>query len=183
MANFKMGSQTIFTQTNDDRPITGSAFPAGMIIQVVTDSFSDTGAGIATPALASSTTISNTDGHQLFNTSFTPKFANSKLLVQTSTVMATEESNDGDSGYMVAFYDTTRCIVCYGSPLYTQFEGGKNFSFFSFNHTIDSWGTSTKNLNVRAGMWAAGYIVNRSTSGTMPDYPQTVGLSIMEISG
>ena len=102
----------------------------GAIVQVVTDSFSDTGAGIATAALASHTTISNTDGHQLFNTSFTPKFANSKLLVQTSTVMVAEESNIADSGYMVAFYDTTRCIVCYGSPVYTHFAGSLNLSFF-----------------------------------------------------
>ena len=157
-------------------------FPAGHIIQVVTDSFNKIGAGIKTPALASASEITNTDGTQLFNTPFTPKFANSKLLIQTSTVMVAEETNVADSGYMVAFYDTTRCIVCYGSPVYSHFGGNLNLSFFSLNHTIKSWGTSTKNLNVRAGMWGAGFIVNRSWSGNMPSYPQTVGLSIMEIA-
>jgi hypothetical protein len=158
-------------------------YPAGHVIQIETDSFSDTGAGIWAAALASASNITNTDGYQLFNTSFTPKFANSKLLIQTSTVMASEESNLEDGGYMVAFYDTTRCIVCYGSPVYSHFSGNLNLSFFSFNHTIDSWGTSTKNLNVRAGMGGGGYIVNRSWSGTLPSFAQTVGLSIMEIAG
>ena len=150
-------SDVVITQDSTERTITGSGtlesgdllhrgqetltgmtgelgsvvtFPAGHIIQVVTDSFNKIGAGIKTPALASASEITNTDGTQLFNTPFTPKFANSKLLIQTSTVMVAEETSVADSGYMVAFYDTTRCIVCYGSPVYSHFGGNLNLSFF-----------------------------------------------------
>ena len=34
MANFKMGSQTVFTQTDDNRPVYGSGIPAGTVLQV-----------------------------------------------------------------------------------------------------------------------------------------------------
>ena len=32
MANFKMGSHTVFTQTDDNRPVYGSGVPAGTTI-------------------------------------------------------------------------------------------------------------------------------------------------------
>ena len=62
----------------------GVTFPAGHIIQVASDSNSTTGAG---PSVSGSSGDTNTHGYQLFNTSFTPKFANSKIIIQTSNLI------------------------------------------------------------------------------------------------
>ena len=161
---------------------TGVTFPAGHIVQVVTDSKSHSGDGISVSG--SGATVTNSSGYQLFNTAFTPKYSTSKIIIQTSNVFVGEQSNAGDWGWLGAWYDTTNVAFVYGSPYATQFLNYYNLAIQSLNHTFNSWGTTEKNINVRGGMNGAGYILHQSSGASYyPTSPstQTVGLTIMEV--
>ena len=72
MANFKMGSQTVFTQTDDNRPVYGSGVPAGTILQVVSVKFSNR---------VTITADSFNTSQVLGELTITPRFASSNILL------------------------------------------------------------------------------------------------------
>ena len=153
-------------------------FPAGHIIKIGTDTNATTGAGVS---VSGSVGSANTHGYQLFNTSFTPLFANSKILLQTSSIFIGEESNSGTYAWLNAWYDTTRVGMVYGTAHYGNFEGSKHWTVLALNHVFDSWGDSAKNINVRAGSNQTSHVKNRSTDD-METQEMTVTLTIMEIA-
>jgi hypothetical protein len=97
-------------------------------------------------------TITATSGVLYTSFNFTPKFANSKLLLTSTVFNIGERSNSGDAIYASANYDNS---VLIGSVLnYTGFghwTGNLDTSFVSFNHMFNSWGVSQKSINIRAG--------------------------------
>ena len=157
-----------------------ATFPSNHIVQVVTDSKSHSGSGVS--VTGSSNDITKTDGYELFDTAFTPKYSNSKIIIQTSNVMIAEEANVGDWGWLSAWYDTTNVAFVFGSPSYNSFANAYNFTILSFNHAFNSWGTTEKNIHIRGGMNGASKILHQSLS-YYPTSPstQTVGLTIMEV--
>jgi len=157
------------------------SFPAGHVVQVVTDSKSHSGAGISVSGSGSS--IGNASGYQIFQTGFTPKYSNSKIIIQTSNIHIEEQSNIGDWGWVGAWYDNTLVAFVYGSPSHVHFSGALNFTIHALNHSFSSWGTTNKNINIRGGMNGAGYIFHQNAANYVPSSPstQTVGLTIMEV--
>ena len=183
MATFKINGKNFATQDGTGAATIHSdvVFPAGHIIQVVTDSKSHSGDGISVSG--SGATITNSSGYQLFNTAFTPKYSTSKIIIQTSNVLVEETSNNGNWGWLGAWYDTTNVAFVYSSPKYSHFSSNLNLAIHSLNHTFNSWGTTAKNINVRGGFNGAGYILHQSYDSQYPTSPstQTVGLTILEV--
>lgn len=148
----------------------------GQIVQVVTSKTTTNGTttanGIPSPTI----------GLQLFNQPFTPKLTNSIILVQTSTVSIHEESNSSNNCWLGAWYDTTQIGVNSATVNYTSFSGALQGGYFSLNHTIASWGTSTKNINIRAGMDAGTSYINVNGYSNFATSLKELGLTIMEIA-
>ena len=197
MGEFRINGKTVVTQTGSAEPeiggnvlmhsnaintaLSGATFPAGHVVQVVTDSKSHSGAGISVSG--SGSTITNTSGYQIFQTGFTPKYSNSKIIIQTSNIHIEEQSNIGDWGWVGAWYDNTLVAFVYGSPHYSHFSGNLNFTIHALNHSFSSWGTTNKNINIRGGMNGAGYIFHQNAANYVPSSPstQTVGLTIIVV--
>jgi hypothetical protein len=148
----------------------------GAIVQVVTATTTANG------STTSNGTPSPTLGLQLFNQSFTPKLSNSIILVQTSTISIHEESNASNNCWLGAWYDSTQIGVNSATINYTSFSGALQGGYFSLNHAISSWGTSTKNINIRAGMDAGTSYVNVNSYSNFAPSLKQVGLTIMEIA-
>lgn len=93
MANFKMGSQTIFTQTNDDRPVYGIGVPAGMIIQVVESKKTDTDS-VASATWNDIDGTDNNNSGSIWCCKITPRFSTSKILVSGSITVGQQDGNN-----------------------------------------------------------------------------------------
>lgn len=154
----------------------------GSIIQTVasvsTNSLTGTLGGASNP--------SSTDGTQFHTFSFTPKFANSKILLQSSNVVMGEYANATDEFYMAAYYDTTRIAIVAPTAGHASFTNGQNVAFHSFNHMFDSWGTASKTIQVRVGSYASNvgsmyvntnYYYNSFAAGT-----RNVSFTLMEVA-
>jgi hypothetical protein len=178
---FKINNNEVFGSDGTFSGTIGSnaTFPANHIVQVVTDSKSHSGNGIS--FTGSGQDITESEGYQIFNTAFTPKYSNSKIIIQTSNVLVAEQSNLGDFGWLGAWYDTTNVAFVFGSPHYSHFSGNLNLAILSLNHVFNSWGTTSKNINIRGGMNSAGVILNQSGYSPTSPSTQTVGLTIMEV--
>ena len=119
--------------------------------------------------------------------SFTPKFPNSKILFQTSTISAHESGNTGDGQFALVtdgadVFAATGSFVSFGS-----FQGNKNASFIAFNHAFKSWGTTAKELQIRFGGQYSGNIANQhvnipSTDNYSHVSFRKIGITIMEIA-
>jgi len=169
------------TETNPSLTLgTNTTFPAGHIVQVVTDSKSHSGIGVSVSG--DGNTLTNSSGYQLFNTAFTPKYSTSKIIIQTSNVISFENSNVGDWGWLGAWYDSTNVAMVYGTANNSCFNSNLGVSTLSLNHTFNSWGDTEKNINVRVGKDGAGVVLHMTNNYT-PSTPsaQTVGLTIMEV--
>jgi hypothetical protein len=123
-------------------------------------------------------------GYQLFNTSFTPKSATSRIVVQTSSVVIGEETNGGNLPWLAAWYDSTLIGSNASSAHYSSFNNSTQFGHYSLCHSITSWGTSAKNINVRAGMDGGTYIVsiNGNSYANFAASSTYIGLVILEIA-
>ena len=132
--------------------------------------------------------LAATDGTTWHTVSFAPKTSSSKLLFQTSNISMQESANVADGFWGIitdgtTLYAATSCTIDYISWK-DNFNGG----IISFNHTFNSWGTATKNLDIRFGYQKSGtggsahinvpgaYANNYNTPAN-----RNIGISIMEI--
>ena len=126
--------------------ITSSALPSGTAIQIVNHSTTTR----TNPTITGVDPITATSGAQYTSFNFTPKLANSKLLLTSSTLMFGERSNVGDT--MIAFAthggDTIIGSWCNYAG-YDAWDGYRDMTFGTFNHLFDSWGTSQKAISIR----------------------------------
>ena len=126
--------------------ITSSALPSGTAIQIVNHSTTTR----TNPTITGVDPITATSGAQYTSFNFTPKLANSKLLLTSSTLMFGERSNVGDT--MIAFAthggDTIIGSWCNYAG-YDAWAGYRDMTFGTFNHLFDSWGTSQKAISIR----------------------------------
>lgn len=161
---------------SDQKVIPGSVIQ--VVSSVTTNSLTGTLGGAFNPT--------STDGTQFHSFSFTPKFSNSKILLQSSNVVMGEYANATDEYYMAAYYDTTRIAIVAPTAGHAAFASGYNVAFHSFNHMFDSWGTSTKTIQVRVGSYASNvgsmyvntnYYYNTFAAGT-----RNVSFSLMEVA-
>ena len=90
MANFKMGSQTVFTQTDDNRPVYGSGVPAGTIKQIVSGQRTTT----ATCSAGSTNTDPGSNWVDVLSVNITPA-SGTKCMIMIDAIVGT----NGASGY------------------------------------------------------------------------------------
>jgi len=184
----KIGSGAITNaKIADNASISGSKLGTGAVIQVHTEltiaTLSNvTLAGQATALTASSGTLWHTCA------SFTPKFSNSKLLFQTSTISAHESSNAGDGHFALVTDDSTLFARTGSFVSYQVWDGNLNSSFISFNHAFNSWGTSAKQLKIKFGVQHSSAKANQYVNLASADNyahasTRSIGITIMEIGG
>ena len=129
--------------------ITSSALPSGTAIQIVNHSTTTR----TNPTITGADPITATSGAEFTSFNFTPKLANSKLLLTSSTLMFGERSNVGDT--MIAFAthggDTIIGSWCNYAG-YDAWDGYRDMTFGTFNHLFDSWGTSQKAISIRCSL-------------------------------
>ena len=121
--------------------------PTGTVLQVVTTTVDGV---LTTTTQGAPSTITN--GVQVFSASFTPTSATSVILVQTSSVTVSEETNFGDTPWLALWDGSTFIAANSGSALYTHFAGNLNMSCISLNNSYSAGSTSTRTISVRAGI-------------------------------
>jgi hypothetical protein len=107
----------------------------------------------------------STEGLQLLTTTFQPKFADSWILLQSTSIDVSESVNNSDDVRIFAHASTTLLGINMASIPYENFGGSLN----SYNMTLmivaNSWGTDSR--TIRMGMSAtnntspASYYVNQ----------------------
>jgi hypothetical protein len=82
---------------------------------------------------------------------FTPKFADSTLVLETSMLTIYESSNVTDDFRIYAFETSTPRILGFAraSSQYDSFGGALNSARFALRTTFSSWGTDTRSINIR----------------------------------
>jgi len=155
--------------------------PYGSVLQVVSsqtiNSFSGTFGGSTNPT--------STSGILYHSFNFTPKFSNSKLLLQSTNLIIGEFSNVADEFFMAAFYDTTRVAMVVPSTPAMSSSGSLNFGFYSFNNLFNSWGTTEKTINVRIGGSGSGGSMYANTNYQYNNFGsdnRVMSFTLMEIA-
>ena len=88
-------------------------------------------------------------GVTIGSVAFTPKYNNSTIMLHTSHMAMSEKSNVADDFRISAFAD--RALLGWrGSALsYSSFAGNLNAAHFNLHLVFNSWGTTTKTIQLR----------------------------------
>lgn len=121
-------------------------------------------------------------GLEIYSTSFAPLSANSKILVQTSSVLVQEISNVGNSMWLGAWADTYQIGCNSATGHYTNFASSQNMVYHSLNHYIHSWGTTPRMIRVRAGGDGGTLYVNTQGYSDYAAGFREIGITITEIA-
>ena len=163
----------------------GSFRAPGTVIQVATYT---TNASLTGTIAGKAGDLAATDGTTWHTVSFAPKTSSSKLLFQTSNISMHETSNIADGFWGLITDGTTLYAATSGTIDYVSWQGNLNGAVISFNHTFNSWGTATKNLDIRFGYQSSGsggsaHINYPGSYGNNYNTPanRNIGISIMEI--
>lgn len=132
---------------------TRAQLPAGSVLQIATSTFD----GVTTGG-TSGVPSTITNGTQLFSVSFTPTAASNIILVQTSTIVISEESNSGDIGWLALWDGSTFIAANSGTALHSHYVSGLNVTHVSLNNSYTAGSTATRTISVRAGFNAGSSI-------------------------
>ena len=187
---FESGTDDVSTVLKDGIPsgiaVNSPSLPAGSVVQVHTEF---TNAGIGGTVSGTNQILVASDGTDFFTCgAFTPKFSNSLILFQTSTISMHETGNIASGHFMLVTDGVT--VFCRASTMvsYTSWEGGNNAGFIAFNHSFNSWGTEPKSLIIKfgaagaAGDKAQQYCNKNSSDGYTNNDTKQIGITIMEIA-
>ena len=102
-------------------------------------------------------------GVTIGSVAFTPKYANSTIMLHTSHIGMSEKSNIADDFRISAFAD--RSILGWRSSglAYATFAGNLNAAHFNLHLVFTSWGLTTKTIQLRvdsSGSSSASYAFN-----------------------
>jgi len=126
---------------------TATGFGGGKVLQVVSvtkdGELSTSAGGVPTDI---------TKGGELFTYDFTPTSASSNILVMTSTVAVSEESNGGNRGWLALWNGVVFVCANSGSALDSNFGGSHLVAHHSICHTFAAGSTSQRTISVRGGM-------------------------------
>ena len=163
----------------------GSLRMPGSIVQVATYS---TTASLSGTIAGKVGDLAATDGTTWHTVSFAPKTSSSKLLFQTSNISMHETANVGDGFWGLITDGTTLYAATSGTIDYQSWNNAYNGAVISFNHVFNSWGTATKNLDIRFGYQKSGTggsafinIPGAYTNNYNTPANRNIGISIMEI--
>jgi hypothetical protein len=174
-----LGRSWVWNGVAWDAPSSGSQF-LNRIVQVVSSQTTNS----ITGTFGGSTNPTSTSGTLYHSFNFTPRFSNSKLLLQSTNLLMGEYSNVADEFCMGAFYDTTRvALVVATAP--AMATSSLNFGFYSFNNLFNSWGTTEKTINIRIGGSAGGGSMYANTNyqyNVFGSDNRIVSFTLMEIS-
>lgn len=126
-----------------------------------------------------------TKGAQVFSLSFTPQFASSLILVQTSSVAISESANTGDIPWLALFNGSTFISAVSGSWAYYQFVGNQNGAYNVMQELFSAGSTATRNISIRAGMNSGGSTtyINGNEMANYTDAPRArIRMTVMEIA-
>jgi len=135
----------------------GEFIPAGTPIQVVaggttlTSGPSGTNASLGTGCSGASP--AHNCGTEITNIKFTPKRANSLILIQTNNVVVFETSNVADHFYLFASNSTDGNVLVKSGMYLPNFGGvgGANGGIICLNGSFSSWGATQKTISLRLG--------------------------------
>ena len=140
-----------------------NVFASGVPIQViygaatVTSGGQGTGTGYSLGTACNSGTPTSTQGIEIASVSFTPKKANSLILIQTNSVVMWERTNISDHFYLWAANSTDATVLVKAGQYLTNFgPGNQNGGIVCLNGIASSWGTSTKTISFRIGSTGGG---------------------------
>jgi hypothetical protein len=169
-------SSTTFLRGDNTWAAPGAA--SGSVVKIATSTFD----GVTSTAAAGiPSTITN--GIQLFSVSFTPASASNTILVQTSTIVVSEESNVGDIGWLALWDGSTFIAANSGNALYTHYVSNLNVTHVSLNNSYSAGSTATRTISVRAGFNAGtAYINGNSASYNYTGASQRIQMTVWEIA-
>ena len=156
--------------------------PTGSVVQVVTHK---TSARVSASVTGANAPVAGTGAsYTTFN--FTPKYADSTLILSSSTIGVAQNANVGDTIYTFVTDGTSILASQINYISYQHWGNALDATFVSYNHPIPSWGTSQKTLDMRFGSKDSETIsVNKGTTSTYDTVTSTlheVCFSVMEIS-
>jgi len=165
--------------------------PAGSVIQVVHHRTTDQTRFTGVAPIPNGSDVGPTDGVEYTSFSFTPKFADSKLLLQSSTILAGEDQNTHDELALFATYGGNTIIGgAVNHSGFRHWHNSDNTVFVSLNHLFNSWGTGTKPISIRfctSGIATDVIVVNKRTDqtsfGSAFSNVREVTFTLMEIAG
>ena len=131
--------------------------PIGNVIQIVTGS-AVASSGHSGNSVAMGTTVTNprpthNQGVSIGTQSFTPRFSNSNILVQTNNIYMSERANASDHFHLF-LQDNTASTVLSHMAMYAPFgivTFGNHGGVCNLNHAFASWGTTARTLEFRIG--------------------------------
>lgn len=155
-----------------------TALPTGSVLQVA---YTYLDGYTTSSASGVPNVISN--GAQIFAISFTPVSATSQLLVQTSAIVISEETNVADIGWLALWDGSTFICANSGTASYNRFSTNLNMGCYSLNNMYASGSTSTRTIQARAGYNGGTAVINGNTYGYVYTGSQArVGMTVMEIA-
>lgn len=151
---------------------------AGGVLQVATNTMDGV---VSTSAAGAPNVITN--GIQLFSTAFTPTSASSIILVTTSTIVVSEETNAGDIGWLALWDGSTFICAASGNALYTHYAGNLNVTHLSLNNTYTAGSTATRTISVRAGFNGGTAYINGNSTSNYTGNQSRIQMTVFEIAG
>jgi hypothetical protein len=170
-------SATTFFRGDNTWATPGAA--TGSVVKIATS----TADGLLTTTVQGApTTITN--GLQVFSTSFTPASASNIILVQTSTIVISEEANIADIGWLALWDGSTFIAANSGSAFYTRYVGNLNVTHVSLNNSYVAGSTATRTISVRAGLngGTGTTYVNGSSGANLSGSSARIQMTVWEIA-
>jgi len=147
------GSQTLTNKTLGS----GVVYPAGHVLQIVFGS-AVVSSGSSAVNTNMGVNVSNplpnhNEGMTAGTQAFTPKYANSKILVQTNNIFMCETANVSDHAHLWLQDNTANAVLSHFAMYATINSSGDGLhgGIMCLNHVFDSWGTDARTLEFRIG--------------------------------
>ena len=187
---FEDGTNDVSVVLKDGIPsgiaVNSPSLPAGSVVQVHTELSTGTLGGTIAGQSAALTAASGTTWHTCG--AFTPKFSNSLILFQTSTISMHETGNVASGHFALVTDGATLFAKTATMVSYTSWNNNNNAGFIAFNHSFNSWGTEPKSLVIKFGAAhnasTAGtqYVNKNSSDGYTHATSKEIGITIIEIA-
>jgi hypothetical protein len=124
-------------------------------------------------------------GVEVFSLNFTPTKSSSNILVQTSTIAISENTNHNDRCWLSLFNGSTFVGCNSGAAAYLSYLSALNAAHHSLNLIFAAGSTSERAISVRAAMNSSTggtvYINGNSYSNYTGDQ-QRISMTVMEIA-
>jgi hypothetical protein len=150
----------------------------GKVLQVASTTVQG---ALSTTANGAPSTITN--GVQVFSLSFTPTSASSTIIVQTSSIAVSENSNFADMCWVALWDGATFIAANSGTWLYTAVN--LNAAYISINEAYAAGSTAARTIQVRAAMNSGGgtTYVNGNSGANYTGTSAQIRMTVWEIAG